>query len=206
MISRRTGCPTGSSSHALLACRGLEPPTGSVMGSRALALAQVLNEEASSLSSLVGNVSGIGVAVLLLSGCASEAGAADPGATAGAIELAVSETCAADSAPECVDVNGEYVIVPDAGFSRAGVESVAAAGDEAGNAVDVTLTSEGAAVLESATAEAAQAGDDARLVIKVGGEVFAAVAVAEPLEGEHFLLALPPKLSAEGFTERVGRD
>jgi hypothetical protein len=165
----------------------------------------VLNEEASSVKSLVGKVSGVGVAVLLLSGCASGAGAADPGATAGAIELAVSETCAADSAPECVDVNGEYVMVPGAGFSRAEVESVAAAGEEAGNAIDVTLTSEGAEVLESATTNAAQAGDDARLVIKVGGEVLSAVAVAEPLVGEHFLLALPPELSAEEFTERVGR-
>jgi hypothetical protein len=166
----------------------------------------VLNEEASSVSSLVGRVIGVAGALLLLSGCASGAGAADPGATAGAIELAVSETCAADSAPECVDVNGEYVMVPDAGFSRAGVESVAVADDQAGNAVDVTLTSEGAAVLESATTEAAQAGDNARLVIKVGGEVLSAVAVAEPLEGEHILLALPPELSADEFTDRVGRD
>ncbi|WP_165391112.1 hypothetical protein [Agromyces ramosus] len=165
----------------------------------------MLNEEASSVSSVVGKVSGVGVALLFLSGCASGAGAVDPGATAGAIELAVSETCAADSAPECVDVNGEYVMVPDAGFSLAGVESIAVAGDEVGNAVDVTLTSEGAAVVESAAAEAAQAGDDSRLVIKVGGEVLSAVAVAEPLEGEHFLLALPPELSAEEFTERVGR-
>ncbi|RZS68697.1 hypothetical protein EV187_1132 [Agromyces ramosus] len=102
-------------------------------------------------------------------------------------------------------MNGEYVMVPDAGFSLAGVESIAVAGDEVGNAVDVTLTSEGAAVVESAAAEAAQAGDDSRLVIKVGGEVLSAVAVAEPLEGEHFLLALPPELSAEEFTERVGR-
>lgn len=175
------------------------------MASRTPALAPVLNEEASSVRSLVGKVSGVGVAVLLLSGCAGGAGAADPGATAGAIELAVSETCAADSTPECVDVNGEYVVVPDAGFSRAGVESVATAGEEAGNAVDVTLTSEGAELLESATTTAAQAGDDARLVIKVGGEMLSAVAVAEPLEGEHFLLALPPELSAEEFTERVGR-
>ncbi|MEI5583765.1 hypothetical protein V7S52_07815, partial [Agromyces sp. CCNWLW208] len=72
----------------------------------------MLNEEASSVRSLVGKVSGVGVAVLLLSGCAGGAGAADPGATAGAIEVAVSETCAADSASECVDVNGEYVVVP----------------------------------------------------------------------------------------------
>jgi hypothetical protein len=102
----------------------------------------VLNEEASSVSSLSAKVSGLGVALLFLSGCASGAGAADPGATGGTLELVVSETCAAGSAPECVDVNGEYVRVPSAGFSRAGVESVAVATDQAGNAVDVTLTSE----------------------------------------------------------------
>jgi hypothetical protein len=43
------------------------------------------------------------------------------------------------------------------------------------------------------------------LVIKAGGEVLTAVAVGQPFEGEHFLLALPPELSAEAFTERVGR-
>ena len=74
-----------------------------------------------------------------------------------------------------------------------------------GNAVDVTLSSEGAAVLETSTAEVAQAGDDARLVIKVGSEMLSAVAVSETLKGEHFLLALPGKMSAEEFIEKVGR-
>lgn len=44
------------------------------------------------------------------------------------------------------------------------------------------------------------------MVIKVGGEVLSAVVVAEPVEGDHFLLALPPELSADKFTDRAGRD
>lgn len=157
------------------------------------------------MGSRVGKVCGVGLVVLLLSGCAGGEGAEASGASAGAIELAVSETCAADSAPECVAVNGEHVIVPTASFSRAEVESVAVADDQAGNAVDVTLTSEGAAVLESTTAEVAHAGDDARLVIKAGDEVLSSVAVAETLKGKHFLMALPAELSTEEFIERVGR-
>jgi hypothetical protein len=175
------------------------------MGPSAFALAWLLNEEASSVGSLVGKLCGVCLGVLILSGCSAGGGADGPTATAGAIEVAVSETCAADSTPECVAVNGEHVVVAAADFLRAEVEAVAVADDQQGNAVDVTLSSEGAAVLETSTAEVAQAGDDARLVIKVGSEVLSAVAVPETLKGEHFLLALPGKLSAEEFIEKVGR-
>jgi len=157
------------------------------------------------VGSLVGKLCGVGLGVLLLSGCVAGDGADDRGPTAGAIELAVSETCVADSAPQCVAVNGEHVMVDAAGFSRAEVESVAVADDQQGNAVEVTLSSDGATVLETATAEVAQAGDDARLVIKVGDEVLSAVAVAEALKSDHFLMALPSGTSAEEFIEKVER-
>lgn len=156
------------------------------------------------MGSPVGKVWCVAVGVLVLSGCAGEAGADGRTEPAGAIELAVSETCVPDSTPECVAVNGEHVVVPAAGYRRAEVASVAVADDQPGNAVDVTLSSEGAEVLESSTAEVAQAGDDARLVIKVGGEVLFAVAVAEPVTGDHFLLALPHEMSAEEFVEMTG--
>jgi hypothetical protein len=145
----------------------------------------LLDEEASSVDSLVGKFCGVGLMVLILSGCAVEGGADEPAAT-GAIEVAVSETCDAGSTPECVSVNGEHVAVAASDFLRAEVEAVAVADDQGANAVDVTLSKGGAAVLETSTSEVAMAGDDARLVIKVGGEVLSAVAVAETLRGDHF--------------------
>lgn len=157
------------------------------------------------MDSRVGRVCTVGLMVLILSGCAVEGGADRPAATAGAIEVAVSETCDAGSTPECVAVNGEHVVVAASDFLRADVEAVAVADDQPGNAVDVTLSNEGAAVLETSTSEVAMAGDDARLVIKVGGEVFSAVAVAETLRGDHFSMALPADMSAQEFIERVGR-
>jgi hypothetical protein len=157
------------------------------------------------VGSLVGKVCCVAMGVLVLSGCAGEAGANGPTTAAGAIELAVSETCVPDSTPECVAVNGEHVVVPPADFSRAEVESVAGAADQQGNAVDITLSNEGAAVLETFTAEVAQAGDDARLVIKVGNEVLAAVAVAQPQRGDHVQVALPADMSPDEFIERLGQ-
>lgn len=156
------------------------------------------------MGSRVGKVCCVAMGVLVLSGCAGEAGA-DDSTTTGALELAVSETCVPDSTPECVAVNGEHVVVPSADFVRAGVESVTVAADQPGNAVDVTFSSEGAAVLGTTTAEVAQAGDEARLVIKVGNEVVAAVAVAQPQNGAHVQMALPAELSPEEFIEKVGR-
>lgn len=157
------------------------------------------------MGSLVGKVCCIATAVLVLSGCAGDAGADGSTTTSGALELAVSEICVPDSTPECVAVNGEHVVVPSADLLRAEVESVAAAGDQPGSAVDITFSDEGAAVLETSTAEVAQAGDDARLIIKVGNEVLAAVAVAQPLKGDHVQVALPADMSPEDFIERLGR-
>jgi hypothetical protein len=165
----------------------------------------VLDEEATSVGSRVGKVCCVAIGVLVLSGCAGEAGADGSTTPTGALELAVSETCVPDSARECVAVIGEHVLVSSADFVRAGVESVTVAADQPGNAVDVTFSSEGAAVLGNSTAEVAQAGDDARLVIKVGNEVIAAVAVAQPQNGDHVQMALPAEMSPDEFIERLGQ-
>ncbi len=148
---------------------------------------------------------GLGILVLVSSGCAADGGTDGPAATAGAIEVAASETCAAGSAPECVPVNGEHVLVAASDLRRAEVEAVTVADGQPGDAVDITLSSEGAAVLETLTSEVAKAGDDGRLVIMVGSEVLSAVAVAEALRDDHFVIALPAGTSAQEFIESVAR-
>ncbi|MCY7289361.1 MAG: hypothetical protein LH624_14220, partial [Cryobacterium sp.] len=71
------------------------------------------------------------------------------------------------------------------------------------NAVDVTFTDEGAAVFAALTEEAAQAGGDARLVLKIGDEVRAAVTVVEPLGGDSVMIALSPDDSAQEVVDLI---
>lgn len=52
------------------------------------------------------------LAVLVLSGCA-QGGAGDSSATGGTIEVAVAQTCAAGSSPDCAEINGKHVRVAD---------------------------------------------------------------------------------------------
>ena len=140
--------------------------------------------------------------VLALSAC-SAAGSAEerPSVTGGTIELAVSETCT-EVSPQCVSVNGENVVLPSA-FERAGVEDAAVAEGEGQNAVDVTFSDDGQAVLHALTEKAAQAGTAARLVMKIGGELQAAVAVMQALEGDHLQINLSPKDSAQEVVDLI---
>ena len=135
--------------------------------------------------------------LLLLSACSATTDAGEtPSATGGAIELAVSETCTDDSDPQCVSVNGEYVVLPSA-FERAGVEDAAVADIEGQNAVGVTFTDDGAEILHALTEQAAGSGSIARLVMKVGDEIQAAVAVMQAIEGNYVQIVLSPDDSAQ---------
>lgn len=143
--------------------------------------------------------------VLVLSGCAQGAGAAGSSASSGTMEMAVTTTCAAGSSPDCVEIDGESVLVTDGDFKKVELKSVSAADDQSGNAVELSLTVDGAAVLTASSAAASKAGDDARLAIRVGDEVLSAVKVMEPVSGDHVTIALPSDITAEEFAEQTRR-
>lgn len=129
---------------------------------------------------------------LSLCGCSAATGTDQtPASDGGVIELAVSETCAEGSEPQCAEVGGEWVVLPST-FERAVVEDAAVSDTQQQNAVDVSFSAEGAAVLHSLTDQAAQAGAEARLVFKLGDELLAAVVVMEALDGDQVTIALSP--------------
>jgi hypothetical protein len=142
------------------------------------------------------------LAVLALSACSAAAGADEPSSgTGGLIEMAVAETCAEGPDSPCVLVNGENVFLPDA-FEEAGVEDASVAGDGQ-NAVDVTFTADGATVLHEFTEQAVEAGDQARLVLRIGGELQAAVVVMEVLKGDQLQIGLSPDESAQELVDLI---
>jgi hypothetical protein len=142
------------------------------------------------------------LAVLVLSGCA-QGGAGDSSATGGTIEVAVAQTCATGSSPDCVEINGEHVRVADGDFETVGLKSVSTADAQSGNAVELELTPDGAAVLTASSTAASKAGDDARLAIKVGDRLVSAVRVMEPSTDDHVTIALPSGVTVQEFTEQV---
>ena len=141
--------------------------------------------------------------VLVLSGCSAGVGTGDSASAAGgAIELAVSQTCADGADPQCVQVNGENVVLPSA-LERAGVKDATIAEGEGQNAVDVTFTEDGAIVFNALTVKAVQAGDSARLIIKIGGEIQAAVVVMEAMEGAHVQISVSPDDNAQEVVDLI---
>ncbi|MCP2638472.1 hypothetical protein K0817_018110 [Microbacterium sp. HD4P20] len=133
------------------------------------------------------------VSSLALCGCSAATNReATPPSAEGVIELAVSETCIEGSDPQCTAVGGDHVIVPSE-FKRAAVEDAVVSDSQEQNAVDVTFTSEGAAVVNELTSRAAQTGGESRLLFKIGEEVRAAVVVMEPLDGDRVTIALSPE-------------
>jgi len=148
----------------------------------------------------------LAIVVVWLSGC-SAADDSDQlsSNSSGMIALAVSETCAEGSSPECASVNDQHVVLP-ASFERAGVKDAVVAEAGGQNAVEVTFTDEGAAVFAALTEEAAQAGGDARLVIKIGDEIRATVMVVEPLSGDSVMIALSPDDSAQEVVDLISND
>jgi hypothetical protein len=147
------------------------------------------------------------LAGLALCGCSPAAGADDPAATKTAspgstIEMAVSETCTDVDEPECVSVNGQDVVLPPA-FEKAGVLAAAVADVAGQNGVDVTFDAAGATVLQKLTKEAAEAGADARLLIRIGGELESAVVVLEALEGDQAQIVLAPDDDAQDLVDQL---
>lgn len=142
----------------------------------------------------------IGLAVLTmltLSACSTDTGAdATTSGAGGAIELAVAESCTEANEPACVAVQGEHVVLPS-DFERASVENAAVVEGHGPNAVDLTFTKDGATVLKMLTENAARAGNSARLVIKIGGEIQSVVAVMEAVDNGRVQLELPPDEDAE---------
>lgn len=142
------------------------------------------------------------LAVLALSACSAAAGAdeASPG-TGGVIEMAISETCTDGSDAQCVSVNGTSVLLPS-GFEVAGVRDSSVA-EDGQNMVDVTFDNDGAEVFHALTEKAVGAGDSARLVIKIGGELQAAVLVMEALTGDQAQIGLSPDVSAKEIVDLI---
>lgn len=139
-------------------------------------------------------------AVMALSAC-SAAGADEAGSnTGGTIEMAISEVCTDGSDPGCVVVNGTSVELPSA-FEQAGVMSSSVV--EGQNAVEVTFDPAGAEILHALTEEAAGAGESTRLVIRIGGELRAAVVVMEALEGDQAQIGLAPEVSAQDIVDLI---
>ncbi|MGY4858522.1 SecDF P1 head subdomain-containing protein [Cryobacterium sp. AP23] len=142
------------------------------------------------------------LAVLALSACSGAAGVDEPSSgTGGQIEMTVAETCTEGSDSPCVLVNGQNVLLPDA-FEEAGVADSSVAGNGQ-NAVDVTFTADGAAVLHELTEQAVGAGDQARLVIRIGGELQAAVVVMETLKGDQLQIGLSPDENAQELVDMI---
>ncbi|MGO1256795.1 hypothetical protein [Microbacterium gubbeenense] len=140
--------------------------------------------------------------VFALSAC-SAAGSSDDASSGetGLIEMAVSETCADEVDSECVSVNGENVLLPTV-FEQAGVkDSSAAEGGQ--NAVDVTFDEAGAKVFQTLTKLTAESGESARLVIRIGGELQAAVAVMEAVEDDLVRIGLSSEDNAQDVVDLI---
>ena len=145
----------------------------------------------------------IALVVLVLSACSAADGAEKRSSvTGGAIELAVSEMCTDVSDPQCVVVDGVNIVLPPV-FERANVEDANVAADEGRNAVDVTFSKDGAVVFNTLSDKAAEAGGTARLVMKIGGEIQAAVTVMQALEGNQVQIVLSPEDSAQEVLDLI---
>ena len=128
-------------------------------------------------------------------------------AATGGLGVAVTSTCEYGSDPQCLDVAGQYVLVDPAAFRRAGVASVEVTGSDDsqaddGQAVSVRFDEEGAALFREATAEAADAGGDARLLLRAGDVVVSAVTVLQEIEGDTVQI-LPGDEDAQDLADRI---
>lgn len=145
----------------------------------------------------------VSILALALSGCGTTGvPGTTPPATAGFVELAVSETCAEESSPQCIHIGDDYVMRPST-FEDAPVANAAASEGQQQDAVDLTFTAEGAAVLQDLTDQVAQAEGDARLLLKAGGKIIGATVVMEALQGDHVTIALPPEHTAQEVLDLI---
>ncbi|WP_098453760.1 hypothetical protein [Sanguibacter antarcticus] len=148
----------------------------------------------------------IALVALAVSGCSVEVEPGQtPEASSGTIDLAVAETCDEGSDPQCVPIDGQYVTNPET-FRTATVEDVVVAEHDGHSAVDLTFAADGEAVLKSLTQEVAQAGSDARLVMKIGDEIRSAVAVPEPVIGNAMTIPMSSTDSAQDAVDLILND
>lgn len=149
------------------------------------------------MNSLTPRLALAALSMLALSACTANAGGnQSPSATGGAVEVAVSETCAAGSDPKCVLVKGENVVLPST-FERVGVKNASAAEDQGPNTVDVTFTKDGTKIFHALTEKAAQARNTERLLLKIGGEVQAVVTVMQAIDNGRVQIDFSPDHSSQ---------
>ncbi|HJX78510.1 hypothetical protein [Glutamicibacter sp.] len=142
--------------------------------------------------------------LLSLSACSAEASSNGPErTTVGVIELAVTHVCARESDSKCISLDGEQLVLPST-FERAVVDDATVAAEQGPNTVNVIFSDAGTKIFREVTEEAAKAGESARLLIKVDGEIEAAVVVMETIEDGHTLLDFTPK-TAQEVIELIGR-
>lgn len=147
-----------------------------------------------------------GLALLALSACSGgvDPGQSTPSTSAGTIEIAVSATCQPGSEPNCTQINDQHVVLDAAEFVAAGVTDAAPGSPQQDQEMlEVTLDDDGASAFRAATAEVAEAGNNARLVLQVGENVLSAVQVPEPVEGAQIQIALPAAVNAEELAEQL---
>ena len=131
-------------------------------------------------------------AALLLSSCAGDEGTLSAAGlpSSGAVELAISETCADTAVEGCVSTAGDSVTLPT-DFERVGVTEAVAVDEGGQNAVGLTLSVDGATTLAAVTQRVADAGPDARLVVKIGDDLLSAVRVVDDVRTDFVVVALP---------------
>ena len=143
--------------------------------------------------------------LLALSACSSPAGAGAGGAATGSggrIEMAVTSTCTTASDSECEMVNGVSVVLP-ATFQQVGVQDSSVAEDQQ-SAVDVKFTGDGAKVWQELTEQAVEAGDSARLLIRIGDKLQTAVRVMAASADDQVQIALSPDENAQDLVDLIG--
>ncbi|TFC58559.1 hypothetical protein E3O62_10235 [Cryobacterium sp. TMT2-15-1] len=67
----------------------------------------------------------------------------------------------------------------------------------------MTFTEDGAVVFNALTVKAVQAGDSVRLIIKIGGEIQAAVVVMEAMESGHVQISVSPDDNAQKIVDLI---
>lgn len=117
----------------------------------------------------------------------------------------MSAACDEGTDTLCVLVGGQYLTSPSA-YRAAAVDDAAVVERDGQDAVDLTFTDAGADVLRSLAEEVAQAGDDARLVMRVGSQIRSAAEVLGPVDGNTLTIALPPDESAQEVVGLIVED
>lgn len=141
---------------------------------------------------------------LLLGACVGvdTASSGSDSSSTGSVELGVAEACADTAVDGCTATAGDSVILPP-DFERVGVTDAVAVDEDSQNAIALTLTSDGAAVLAEVTEQVVAAGLATRLVVKIGDDVLSAVRVAEALQTDVVVVALPPSESPNEVIELI---